>query len=246
MWIFPRSSYLQRLLAHTGPPQGPVDGGQTERQLFSCPSTGHQSSQQRGEINSSRRQYRQGSCSDAPKPAPMLVYQTARANKYQNEIGIKQNYCLKQNQACSPIQTHLSVFSRKKKKHTQHLLNYSDFFLLLSLLVQAKALKSHEAHWSCAISHLILKHLKLMGKVILITSLPEQIWSAQMNIQALQSPAYHTLLFPLGQILPGYTEPPGWHSLKDTKCPLKGDKAKIEWNQEELQLDCYRGSCHNL
>lgn len=80
-----------------------------------------------------------------PKPAPVLVYQTARANKYQNEIGIKQNYCLKQNQACSPIQTHLSVFSRKKK-HTQHLLNYSDFFLLLSLLVQAKALKSHEAH----------------------------------------------------------------------------------------------------
>jgi len=181
-----------------------------------------------------------------PKPAPMLVYQTARANNYQNEIRIMQNYCLKQNQACSPIQTHLSVFSRKKKKHTQHLLNYSDFFLLLSLLVQAKALKSHEAHWSCAISHLILKHLKLMGKVILITSLPEQIWSAQMNIQALQSPAYHTLLFPLGQILPGYTEPPGWHSLKDTKCPLKGDKDKIECNQEELQLDCYRGSCHNL
>lgn len=85
-----------------------------------------------------------------------------------------------------------------------------------------------------------------MGKVILITSLPEQIWSAQMNIQAHQSPAHCTLLFPLGQILPGYTEPPGWHLLKDTKCPLNGDKANIEWNQEELQLDCYRGSCHKL
>lgn len=43
-----------------------------------------------------------------------------------------------------------------------------------------------------------------MGKVILITSLPEEIWIAQMNIQTLKAPAHHTWLFPLGQTLPGY------------------------------------------
>lgn len=52
--------------------------------------------------------------------------------------------------------------------------------------------------------HLILKHLKLMGKVILFTSLPEEIWIAEMNTQMLKSPTYHTWLSFLGQILPGY------------------------------------------
>lgn len=47
-----------------------------------------------------------------------------------------------------------------------------------------------------------------MGKVILITSLPEEIWIAQMNAQMLKSPTHHTWLFLLGQILPGYIEYP--------------------------------------
>lgn len=47
-----------------------------------------------------------------------------------------------------------------------------------------------------------------MGKVTLITSLPEEIWSAQMNTQMLKSPTCHTQLFLLGHILPGYLEHP--------------------------------------
>ena len=47
-----------------------------------------------------------------------------------------------------------------------------------------------------------------MGKVILITSLPEEIWIAQTNTQMLESPARHTWLLLLGRILPGYVEHP--------------------------------------
>lgn len=43
-----------------------------------------------------------------------------------------------------------------------------------------------------------------MGKVILFTSLPEEIWVAQTNTQTLKSPTYHTWLSFLVQILPGY------------------------------------------
>lgn len=113
----------------------------------------------------------------------------------------------------------------RKKKIKQHILFIKlFFFLLLSLPVQTVALKSYETHWSCAIFHLVLKHLKLMGKVILFTSLPEEIWIAQMNTQTLKSPTYHTRLYFLGQNPDRLHLASCWCFLKDAKCPLKGEK----------------------
>lgn len=83
-----------------------------------------------------------------------------------------------------------------------------------------------------------------MGKVILITCLLEEIWIAQ-HPDAGVSHLPH-MATPFG------SNPARLHQAslcclpKDTKRPLKGDKASAGWSQEDLQLDCYPGNRHKL